>query len=196
MRVLETKVYTFDELSDDAKEKAREWYRSWAFEDNFWSENVIENAKEIAKILGIQIDDIYWSGFWSQGDGACFVGRYSYAKGAIKAIKALAPQDETLHAIARNFQEAQRPNFYRLSAVITHNGQYYHSHSMTIRVDVDDYANVSDESENAVKDALRDFADWIYRQLEAEYEYQDADARVDESIVVNEYEFDEYGNCA
>lgn len=43
---------------------------------------------------------------------------------------------------------------------------------------------------------MREFADWIYSRLEAEYEYQNADEQVDESIRINEYEFAEDGNRA
>ena len=43
---------------------------------------------------------------------------------------------------------------------------------------------------------LRSFADWIYRQLKEEYEYRMSDENVDESIRINEYEFDENGRIA
>lgn len=37
---------------------------------------------------------------------------------------------------------------------------------------------------------------WIYRSLEAEYEYRQSDAVVDEDIRANEYEFTEGGERA
>ena len=43
---------------------------------------------------------------------------------------------------------------------------------------------------------VSDFAGWIYRRLEQEYEYQMSDECVDEGIRVNEYEFDEGGERA
>lgn len=36
MKIIETKVYTFDELSDDTKEKARDWYRQGAMDYEWW----------------------------------------------------------------------------------------------------------------------------------------------------------------
>jgi hypothetical protein len=46
MRILETKVYTFDELTNQAKEKARDWYRDG--DDSQWAwESVQEDAQEI-----------------------------------------------------------------------------------------------------------------------------------------------------
>ena len=57
-------------------------------------------------------------------------------------------------------------------------------------------ATVFEAVEDSVQQYMRDFADWIYAQLEAEWEYQNSDDHVDESIRINGYEFDEFGNIA
>ena len=57
-------------------------------------------------------------------------------------------------------------------------------------------ADVSRSIEEDTRDLLRSFADWIYRQLKEEYEYRMSDENVDESIRINEYEFDENGRIA
>ena len=44
-----------------------------------------------------------------------------------------------------------------------------------------------------IEQAMRDFADWIYRQLESAYDDAMSDESADESILANEYEFDETG---
>jgi len=36
MRIIETKVYEFDELDDKAKERARDWYREGALDYKWW----------------------------------------------------------------------------------------------------------------------------------------------------------------
>ena len=192
MRIIKTKVYTFDELSEDAKEKARQWYRE-VDDFDFHADCVIEDAKECAKLIGIDIERVYYSGFWSQGDGACFDGSYSYKVGALKAIKDYAPNDATLHRIAKDLQEAQMPAFYRLCARVKQRGHY--SHSGCTDIEVYDRENPYSDvpQEEAIKEALRDFMDWIYSQLEKEYGYQNADAQVDENIMVNGYVFTEDG---
>ena len=201
-RTITKTLYQFDELADHAKEIARQWWRD--LEAQYWdSECVIADAVECARILGIEIDGtpnkprVYWSGFWSQGDGASFTGRYAYVKGAAKAIREHAPQDTELHKIADALQEAQRRNFYRLEAVATQSGRYVHSHTMSVDVEDsnDSYRDIGN-AEDDVRDALRSFADWIYRQLEKEYEFNMSDENVDESIRINEYEFDETGAIA
>lgn len=51
MRVQEIKLYKFDELSDDAKEKAREWYRE-GYDGQFEWEYILDDSKGIGlKIL-------------------------------------------------------------------------------------------------------------------------------------------------
>lgn len=192
MQIIETKVYTFNELNDDAKEKARAWYRGGAL-DYDWYAAVYEYAKECAKLMGIEIYRIYFSGFWSQGDGACFEGRYAYQKGAIKAIKQHAPLDTTLHHIAKDLQLAQRPAFYRLCANVKQRGHYSHSGCTDIEVYNREAPYDDVKQEEDIKEALRDFMDWIYNQLEKEYEFQHDDAQVDESIIANEYTFTQSG---
>lgn len=204
-------LYKFDELSDDAKEKAREWYRRGCLHDEWW-EFVYEDASTIAKLLGIDLDQkpvklmngstrydpaIYFSGFCSQGDGACFECSYSYAKGSVKAVKSHAPQDKELHRIAEVLQAVQRRHFYKITATSKHRGHYNHSGCMSIEVGCEHcdpgYAGHCEEEELIVR-ALRDFADWIYKQLETEHDYQMSDECVDENIKANEYDFDADGN--
>lgn len=209
VQVTEKTLFTFDELSDEAKEKAREWWRECEAQDWRGAEFVIEDAKEVARILGIEFDTrpvklmgggtrhdpiVYYSGFWSQGDGACFEGSYSYAKGASKAIREYAPQDRTLHAIADGLQRVQKDHFYKLCARMTHRGYYYHSGCTSVDVgdERDSYRDIG-ESEALIKDSMRDFADWIYSRLRDEYEYTMSEEHVDEAIMANEYEFDESG---
>ena len=47
--------------------------------------------------------------------------------------------------------------------------------------------------EAIVTDALRDLANWLFRQLEQEYEYLTSDEVVDETLVVGGYTFTEEG---
>ena len=53
----------------------------------------------------------------------------------------------------------------------------------------DDYRDVAPEDEQEITDQLRRFADWIYARLEADYEWRNADAQIDENIISNEFEF-------
>ncbi|MNQ96105.1 hypothetical protein D3C85_1116960 [compost metagenome] len=172
----------------------------------------------MAEILGIDMSHkgkspcIWFSGFYSQGDGACFEGSYRYKKGALKALKSEAPvrwmERETgkwhasegnaeLHRIARTLQDVQRKQFYQLEATVRHRGHYHHSGCTSIEVShADDrYRDIGD-AEDEIAQALRDFMDWVYKRLEDENDYLLSDECVDESIRANEYEFDEDGSRA
>lgn len=202
-------VYQFEELSERAKEKARQWYREISADDD-WHEYIFSDAATIAELMGLDIlqkrvtvmngahyyaPSVFFSGFSSQGDGACFEGSYRYKPGAVKAVKDYAPLDTKLHRIAKALQDAQKPVFYTGTASTQQSGHYYHSGCMSVSVDCDERfkQSVFSAFEDAVTEALRDFADWIYRQLENEYEYQNSDEQIDEAITANAYEFDEDG---
>jgi hypothetical protein len=203
-------IYQFDELCDHAKERARDWYRScWESDD---MQFVIENAAECAKLIGIDIATypvklmggstrhdpaVFWSGFASQGDGACFEGRYAYVKGASHAVRDYMPKDTELHRIATELQNVQRQHFYRLEARMKHSGHYQHSGCMSVDVtDRNSGYDTPDGTAETICDLMRAFADWIYRSLEREYDYQNADEQIDENIRCNEYEFSEDGRRA
>lgn len=189
-------LYTFDELSEAAKEEAREWYRECNASDSFWSECVIEDATTIGAILGIDIENIYWSGFSSQGDGASFTGRYGYKKGWRKALRNYVGGDclPVLERIGKALQAAQKPTMYSGTARISTSGNY--CHAWTMRFDCEGEYGLLGDFELAISEALRDFANWVYRQLESEYDYQNSDETVDENIRANEYEFTENGEIA
>jgi len=203
MRILETEVYKFEELDARAKEKARAWYRKSAFDYEWW-EFVYDDAEAIAALLGIEMAHkskhtpaIYFSGFSSQGDGACFEGDYAYKPGAPNAVRDYAPQDDELYKLAVRLQNIQRPRFYHLVASTKQSGFYNHSGCMRVDVRNDsDWGACTADDEADITQCLREFADWIYRQLEQEYEWQNSDEVVDENIIANEYEFTEDGERA
>jgi len=209
---IEKTVYKFDELDLHAKERAREHYRSMACSDEWW-EDTYEDAIQIANILGIKIRQrtvkfcyggtktepaIYFSGFFSQGDGACFEGSYSYKKDCAKEIKEYAPQDAELLRIAIALQCVQYCAAYGLSATIKHRGHYNHSGCMEVDVSMVEVTGndgvVLEAAEKEVTKCLRDFADWIYKRLEAEHDYLNADEQIEESIKTSDPDFYEDGS--
>lgn len=207
--IVQTTVYTFDELDVPARSRARDWYRQASADDDR-HEFVFEDFERICDILGVELatrpvrlygggtrqqPSIWFSGFSSQGDGASFEGGYQYRKGAAREIRAYAPRDERLAAIADQLQKIQRKNLYALEAKVTHRGRYYHEYTMEISVERanDTCQPPTPDAEEIVTEALRDLARWLYRQLEREYDYQTSDEVVDEGIIANGYTFTEGG---
>lgn len=77
-KTIEVQVYKWDELSQTAKVNARDWYIEGL--RYAWWEDVYEMAKEDGIEKGFMIDSIYFSGFYSQGDGASWTGRIDIRK--------------------------------------------------------------------------------------------------------------------
>ncbi|MBN8995379.1 MAG: antitoxin of toxin-antitoxin stability system [Rhizobiales bacterium] len=207
--IVETTVYELHELSDAAKDKARDWFRE-GVGDWDWHDFIFEDFEEICRILGIELRThsvrlmgggtrqkscIWFTGFSSQGDGACFEGSYRYESKSPRRIREHAPQDAELHRIADCLFEIQRDNFFQLHAGISHRGRYCHAYSMEISVERDSpfYQDMTAKAEDAVIEALRDLAHWLYRQLEREWDYMMSDEYADEGIAANGYTFTESG---
>jgi hypothetical protein len=198
-RVVETTVYKFDELSDRAKEKAREWFLQ-EYPDHEWWDTTYEDAKLCLGFLGFSVDKIYFSGFWSQGDGACFTGSWSVDRVKVADLKEHAPKDEELHRLAEI--ASKYANDYVLDAQLADDpyamtiaggqSRYNHENSVDIEVHGDHGSTAEEELCEMARDCMR----WIYNQLKAEYEWLTSDEQVDESMRINEYEFDEEGNRA
>lgn len=192
MNTITTTVYSFSELSQEAQEKAIEKLYDINVDTDSWYEFVYEDAKECGKLLGINIDNIYFSGFSSQGDGACFEGTYSHLKGSVKKIKHFAPKDTELHRIASALSAIQQKNGYKLESSVKHSGHYYHSNCTEIDVTKgNDYPNENTQDETAR--LLKDFMNWIYSSLENSYNELTSKKYIIETIEANEYTFEQDG---
>lgn len=86
-----------------------------------------------------------------------------------------------LWAIADGLAELQKKNGYRLEARIKSGQGHY------LYVD-------ADKCEDELKELFEDFAHWIYKLIDAEWDYCMSDENVDDSIRANEYTFTEDGN--
>lgn len=176
-------AYTFDELDDSAKETAREWFRSVQLDYDWW-DFTTDDAKRLGKTLGIEIDDIYFSGFSSQGDGACFTGQYSYRPDWREVLDQECGGDDLVRlteigeTLEKNRVLCGDDGEIEEYVWVRKAGRYSHEYSVSIE----------SESEE-IKDALRDFMRWTYSRLRAEYEWLQSDEQVDETIRANEYLF-------
>lgn len=194
MRTINVNLFSFDELSESAKEKAIESFRDINV-DHDWYEFTYEYFKENC-IFGV--DKIYFSGFWSQGDGAMF--EYSYIPDSLKKdfIDSL-----NLSPMRKNWL---LNNIY-VSGSGKHRGHYYHektcSHNIYWEINNGDLnwdtnfykwmESFAEDFEQYVVDKYEDLCCDLYRQLNKEYNYLTSDEVVAETILCNGYEFTENG---
>jgi hypothetical protein len=230
VRIKQVKLYTYSELSDKAKERARDWYREVGAGDPFYIEHVTEDFHETLKALGFDVmqrrgnyldprdpravrSTVEWSGFSSQGDGASFSGTWRASDCDPVALledrpqvfatpngeNATSKENVELHRITSEILECKKAG---LSHACIESRRFHMSLNGTGWDDQPDTAT-ADEWEDHCEvtearfiEACRDLAHAFYKALEAEYEYQNADEQVAESIEANGYEFTEDGERA
>lgn len=151
-------------------------------------------------MLGIKVNEIQFSGFWSQGDGASYTGGYKLAPNAVADIKEetggtnneLLRIAEELTLLQVMFSMEYGKNF--AAAISRDNrGHYVHSQMMDILVFTEELNELRGEDTERVQKALRDFADWIYKQLEKEYDYLTSDEALDTRLSDGTYRFEADG---
>jgi hypothetical protein len=199
MKTVSISLYSFDELSPESKVKALNKFRYFQTEGIQWHDFLFEEFKKFGSVLGIEIENIYFRGFGSQGDGACFIGSYAPKPNILKELE---PQVKDEHGkviaglgilaeIAEHLEEAQGkyPNLYASIEKSTSN-RYVHKNSVDIfAYQVDDQGKENNLVVLELITAFKSFMDWMYRTLEKEYEYLTSDEQVKEFINANEYEF-------
>ncbi len=199
MKTISIPAFDFAELSPKAQRRVLDSIRQTE-PDADWYVDTLNDVSRIAAMLGIRIDrdskskslNIQFSGFWSQGDGASFTGRYAHHPSAPTEIREYAPKDAALHRIADQLNELQKANATTIKATISrnHHVRYVHENSVDISVTRgDDDEPVSAHIDAQLCDLLRDFMRWIYKQLETEYESLTSDERLAEIIDANEMVF-------
>lgn len=159
MKTIETTVYSYDELSDDAKEEAREWYRE-GNDYAFLSEAMREYAGELLKENKIKSDDfkVYYSLSYCQGDGA-MIEMSGYWKAWHVSVK------------QSGYYNHERSTDITLASVKT-----------------GDYApdkTAKDFEENIYIPMCLKLRDWGYNFIKSE----DSDENIAENILANEYTF-------
>ena len=192
MRTITKTVYNINELFESSQQVAyQNWLEieSYVFDDGFIKDDIIE----LGNCIGINIDEVLYSGFYSQGDGACFTGDYEYNPNWRTNLQAYAPVDETMVEIGEALENVNKWS-ESFSVNVTHSGRYYHENSVDFDCSYDDDFTTEEDAErtlalNAVGDILRQFMRYSYTFLEKEYEYTMSKEHFIESSLSNEYEY-------
>lgn len=200
------------ELKDKYPDQFERTFQKWAEDGPYdeWWYSIYETAREDGEKMGFNIEDINFSGFWSQGDGACWNGTIRLDTFMDKCVDLTEPRWHILRAI---FEEG----FMDTIVQVETRGRYCHSVTMSIGtwyslncMDEDTeleegvYAGASvvemyneiggddlmNELVETAEKAARDFADQIYKNLEDEYEYLTSYEVFIEECEANDVEFE------
>lgn len=189
------------EISESMVEK----YRHYSVEHIGWWDATCEDFKEQMAQCGIGVGRMYFSGFWSQGDGACFEGRIDdmqlfldthFKPHEYTAIRKLVGHGGTIYC------EVEHSGHY-----------YYHENCTCFEIGGDSFSNCLDtptttheqvvealdsvlanemiDFEEASIAIFKGYMKKLYRDLEKEYYYLTSDEAVKEAIVDNELTNDE-----
>jgi len=195
MRVVETKIYTFEELSATAKEVALENHRDVNTYDGWW-EPIFEGITEQAEQAGFHVGNIYFSGFWSQGDGAMF----EYTTVGDTLLNKFVDQLD-LSPMRKSWLKTQ--TFAQSRG--EHSGHYYHENCCSHVIDFEpnfgwneNFSNwissFADQYEEFVIAEYKSLCRELYSRLEIYNDDLTSDEEVAETIIMNEWEFDINGN--
>lgn len=187
MREVITKVYNFNELSDKAKELAIEKNRYFNVDSTSWSEFVIDDFCRKCAEYGIDVDgkDVSFTGFWSQGDGASFVGEVTDMELFLQRIGVDLPKDVSERLIVR---------FSRIG------WRYSHEYTCITEYERDFDCDEEIEAEEKYSEQLNSIYEkaeglrvelcrTLYNTLEQSYCELTSDESIAEAMIANEYEF-------
>lgn len=177
-------------------------YTNVNFDD--WWDGVYEDFKRDMAAVGINVNHIYFSGFGSQGDGACFSGSFFNAERYLD-----------------HHHKGQYPMIHKLLehgggvyAECKHRGSYCHEYCTVFNVETSEqfyhliecptefHEQIVDQWDRLLDDEIADFAkdvveQWrtymqdLYRRLADEHDYLTGDEAVWETIEANEWDQDE-----
>lgn len=168
-RKIEISLYKFNELSDRAKEKARDWYRQGALDYEWW-DSTYEDAKNIGlRITGFDIDRGPYA------DGEFTENAVDVAEAVLKDHGKSTETYKDAKDFLGEYKEKEK--------------KYYDENDSD---DFDDSEIAEELKEQFLHDLLHDYA----QILQAEVEYLMSDEQVDEACISNEYEFHKDGSRA
>lgn len=194
-------TYAFAELDERAQQRALDWYREGQTE--VWEPD-LDDVATCLRYLGIELDsdnrgrpDIHYRISWSQGDGASFEGVW-HAEAMDLAELHQYTGDTTLHRLGAQLLAVLLCHPRAECRIITGVGVgigwiniecVYSGESD----DDGDPAGLDEMVWEQLKTAFRGCADWVYRRLRDDLEYQTSDESCTEGIDANGYQFDEDG---
>ncbi len=164
-----------------------------------WWDSIYEMFKEDMNEQGIYVSKMYFSGFWSQGDGACFEGHL----------------DDIPLFLEKNFKPDDYPMIRKLldsggslKFSTSHSGHYYHENCTRFYIEADRLEYCVDiptdfhqqvveqwdkELDNEIVDFEKESVEifknhmrTLYRKLEKEYDYLVTDEAVKETVIAND----------
>jgi len=180
----EIDVYTFDDLSPKAKERAITKYReSGAAWDSSDTELLRETFVDWLDEKGLPSDDVRWRLSNSQGDGVAFYGQFDLEK--YLRVNKLKSKFPALSRVAEDIE-----------ANIEKVGPHMYDHWNTMRVDFTPRVDLTDRQqteldslEESMKGQIKGASQELEKAGYADIEHRESDETIAEFLRENNYEF-------
>lgn len=185
MRQINVTVYSFDELNEQAKEKARDWYRGCIETDDF--QPTIDSLMENVAKLGFSHVDLYWSVGYCQDDHATLEGRWIATDCRDFDKIEEEGQPEGFLAIAKEFHEL---------SLLYAEGAFRFVKSRVEIIEHEPELEYVGEGARIMRkfiSATKELNKWLYHELRAEDEYLNSPECIDEALISMSYDFLEDG---
>lgn len=192
--------YKYPDLSDKAKEKVLQEYVE-NYLDYDWWDSTYEFYVEKLKELGITTtpDDIRFSGFYSQGDGASFTGTLD-----LRVFLEAHPYIRDGYPELYLFLIPYRGEPLASYSIYLNRFSHDYCHDKTIGLnwevvdwgedeDVEHLKNLMEGAEDDVLSQCRDYMQELYSDLEDEYDYLCPEESLLSTIEANDWTFTKEG---
>lgn len=204
MKTIKIPLYTFSELEKETQETALEHFRYTNVACHWW-ESDYEDFINLCSTIGISVNpkEIYFRGFYSQGDGSCFASKVdllafieSMQKQTWKSyVPTLELNTESCPISPRIINLIEREVIEMEIWTETSHRYYflhYRSQNYLYQKSNRDYIRIEEELtklDKWAKKILERLNDHLYKSLEETYYYLTSDKAVQETIETNEYHF-------
>lgn len=195
-KTIQETLYTIDELKEQFPEVyKRVIEKNWNINVNYaWYDFIEYDYTEQLKKIGFYDLEIQFSGFYSQGNGACFSGKWYKNSADLDQVdieELCSDKIKQLYYTLVDLTNSCADGSFR----IYRSGHYYHENTMYIEsefIDEDDEQILYDEG--MLLRECKNIAVELYRSLEEDYEYLTSEPAILETLQCNEYYFDLAGN--
>jgi len=198
-------IERFEALTKRQQDEILDKHRNWNVEHTEWWDGVYDDFKDDMDKIGIEVHRMYFTGFCSQGDGACFDGRVFSWGDFLPSILRADPALITLAEQAWSFRVEHRGHYYHENCTVftddmacpsdycySELDEFVHAYSpykteiqnavFLANLQEYDYDKLREEFEQEFKSHMRD----LYNRLEVEYDALTSDESVLEALHAND----------
>lgn len=179
-------LYYYDDLSETARARAREWYLQ-DFPDYYWEEYVVSDIKQLTKYLGMEITKLR---FDLATRVVKFHATYSQPADLLRNLKTAYgydcfERDDSLSKFLRFWRDSIDKLHNNLGCDIT----FTYNTKDGITIDVNDSATVIAADELCIKSLIVKFKMYVLQCLQQEWDYIHSEDYIAENIRANDYTF-------